>query len=553
MIFNYVYHFVLRTLLMSGLLASACGVAAAQSTVPAAPPRLSMKSMQYFAKHPNAWQQLMARLPRIQAGPAKARSAGSPWQPVTATSPASSLSAPLLLTDGTVLVQETCSSNWYKLTPDINGSYTDGSWSAIAPLPSGYAPLYFASQILPDGRLIINGGEYNFCSPVWTTLGAIYDPLADSWTPVAPPSGWTTIGDAESVVLANGTYMLASCCDSPFHAALLNASTLTWTTTGSDKFDVYDEEGWTLLPDGTVMTADGYVPIPGSIGCGTNTERYTPLTGTWASAGASPVQLSDCKGTEDSGGPSYEVGPQVLRADGSVVFFSGDASGAVAGTAIYKTTRKAWSKGPNLPKIDSQNYDLADAPAAWLPTGSILFAASPGLFNAPTHFFEFNTANKITEVADAPNAPDETSYVVNFVVLPTGQILQTDQSAAIEVFTPSGKPNSRWAPVITSLPTTLTHGNSYKVSGRQLNGVSEGASYGDDYQSATSFPLVRITNTQSKHIFYARTSGFSSDSVALKAVSTANFVVPATIETGPSTLSVVTNGIPSKAVKVTVN
>jgi hypothetical protein len=38
-----------------------------------------------------------------------------------------------------------------------------------------------------------------------------------------------------------------------------------------------------------------------------------------------------------------------------------------------------------------------------------------------------------------------------------------------------------------------------------------------------------------------------------KAIVSTNFDVTATIETGASTLQVVTNGIPSKAVSITVN
>ena len=69
----------------------------------------------------------------------------------------------LLLTDGTVIVEDFCTvpNQWYKLTPDSKGKYNDGTWSAIATMPSGYAPLFFAPQILPDGRMIVNGGEYN--------------------------------------------------------------------------------------------------------------------------------------------------------------------------------------------------------------------------------------------------------------------------------------------------------------------------------------------------------------------------------------------------------
>jgi hypothetical protein len=41
------------------------------------------------------------------------------------------------------------------------------------------------------------------------------------------PAGWTTIGDAQSVVLENGTFKLANCCTK--EQAILDATTLTWT------------------------------------------------------------------------------------------------------------------------------------------------------------------------------------------------------------------------------------------------------------------------------------------------------------------------------------
>ena len=73
--------------------------------------------------------------------------------------------------------------------------------------------------------------------------------------------------------------------------ALLNATTLTWTSTGTGKFDVNDEEGWTLLPDGNVLTVDAYVFQYDA--AGTNSEIYNTSTGTWSSAGSTVVQLWD--------------------------------------------------------------------------------------------------------------------------------------------------------------------------------------------------------------------------------------------------------------------
>jgi len=65
---------------------------------------------------------------------------------------------------------------------------------------------------------------------------------------------------------------------------------------------------------------------------------------------------------------------------------------------------------------------------------------------------------------------------------------------------------------------------------------------------------VRITNTASGHVVYARTTNPSSYAVQSgTAAESTNFKVPASIETGASTLEVVTNGIPSAPSSVTVH
>ena len=128
------------------------------------------------------------------------------WVPLTnPPNPFLGLSSPLLLTDGTVILHVPCGRAWYKLTPDRQGSYVNGTWSQIASFPAGYGPLYFSSAVLPDGRVIAEGGEYNNssganCQDAWTNLGAIFDPKTAKWTSVAPPSGWSNIGDAASVI-----------------------------------------------------------------------------------------------------------------------------------------------------------------------------------------------------------------------------------------------------------------------------------------------------------------------------------------------------------------
>src|SRR5690242_19174795 len=67
----------------------------------------------------------------------------------------------MLLTDGRVLAQGWNFSDWWTLTPDITGSYVNGTWQQVASLPPPYAPLYQAEAVMIDGRVVIQGGEYN--------------------------------------------------------------------------------------------------------------------------------------------------------------------------------------------------------------------------------------------------------------------------------------------------------------------------------------------------------------------------------------------------------
>ena len=105
-------------------------------------------------------------------------SAASPWQLLNNQPPVLDYAdcgpgTPLLLTDGTVMLADKGCQDWWKLTPDTFGSYVNGTWTQLASLPAGYSPLYHGSAVLPDGRVIIEGGEYNFLQAVWTNKGAI--------------------------------------------------------------------------------------------------------------------------------------------------------------------------------------------------------------------------------------------------------------------------------------------------------------------------------------------------------------------------------------------
>ena len=203
------------------------------------------------------------------------------WTP-TKNAPASAVAHALLLNDGSVLVNsmffENHSDPWYRLVPDKTGSYINGTWSNAGSLPSGYNPLYFASSLLPSGQVVVMGGEYNNGSAVWTTQGALYNPNSKTWSSLTAPSGWTTVGDAQSIILPNGHMMMANCCTTQEAILTLTGTTATWASTGTGKFDDNDEEGWTMLPGGKILTVDAYVP---SGCCKMGYQIYDPTTGAW--------------------------------------------------------------------------------------------------------------------------------------------------------------------------------------------------------------------------------------------------------------------------------
>ncbi len=486
------------------------------------------------------------------------------WTKAVNTPPAS-VGAMLLLTDGRVLVhsEPNCSgckgnySNWYTLTPDNTGSYINGTWTQVASLPSGYAPLFFGSAVLADGKVIIQGGEYNCtsgCASDWQSKGALYDPAANTWTSTTAPTK-SNIGDAESVVLPNGTWMLAECCaiafsDSSFPVYYyFNESTLSFTSEASSsdgKNDDFDEEGWNLLPSGEILTVDAYTS--NTVLTGTNSELYNSTTNTWSTAGSTIEQLwdSNC----DAGGGSFEVGPAVLRPDGTV-FATGASDCAAGHTSVYNSTSGTWTKGPDFPNSDAAN----DAPAALEINGNVIVEGSPfsGTFSTPSAFYEWN-GTTLTSFPNPPNVTNTASYQGHLLVLPNGQIMYTDYSTDVEFLTSEGTYSSSWQPTITSVPSTLDAGTTYTISGTQFNGLSQGAAYGDDFQDATNYPLVKIVNTGTGHVFYAKTHNHSTMGLATgSTIVSTSFDVPSGIETGVSTLYVIANGIPSAGTSVTIS
>jgi hypothetical protein len=450
------------------------------------------------------------------------------WTTLTNAPPAA-VATTLLLTDGTVLAQGVSTNKWYRLTPDAHGDYLNGTWTTLA--DSVHAPLYYASGVLRDGRVLVFGGEYDAGAAVWLLNAEMYDPVANTWTTLPTPAGWVRGGDMPGSVLPDGRFIAGQILTR--NTAIYDPTTNSWTA-AANKINTVGEESWSLLPDGTIVAVDCSNPP--------NAEKYIIAADTWVAAGATPDVLVDS---------ISEIGASVLLPDGRMFVI-----GATGPTALYTPPAVAnqpgtWTRGPTIPQVNpGEPLGAVDGPACVLPNGNVLFNAgpitNPATFKAPAYFFEYDpTNNTITAVASPVNS-NTAAYVGRMLMLPTGDVLYTSYSTTVEIYAPSGGPDPTWLPTITGAPASVRRGQTYQLAGRQINGLTQCCFYGNDATMATNYPLVRLRSVSGGDTYYCRTSNYSTMGVQTgTTIQTCNFRVPASVPIGSYCLEVVVNGIAS--------
>jgi hypothetical protein len=472
-----------------------------------------------------------------------------PWKSLTNT-PSFKVDTMLLLTDGTVMCHEYETANWHKLVPDSKGNYINGTWQPMSPMPANApltqngpvnAPLYYASAVLKDGRVFVAGGEYNGGVNLDLLAAEIYDPVANSWTSIPTPPGWTNIGDAPSCVLPDGRLLLGNIKNKK--TAIYHPVTNTWTH-GGKKHDSSSEEGWTLLPDDTILCPE--------VNSHPKAEKYKIKSNKWVKIASVPAAHDLVINVP---AVSIEIGPAILMPDDRVL-----CTGASGHNAVYHVKSGTWHPAPDFPVSGGKLMRAFDAPACLLPNGHVLCMAGPvitsgsnaGWAGQPIKIFEFNGVS-LNPVPAPANAASTLTYNCRFLLLPTGQVLYSTCTSQLQVFTPSGGPHPHWRPKIIHVPKVLHHGHSYRLRGRQINGLSQANAYGDDAQMATNYPLVRLKRVGSNKVFFCHTFDHSTMAVATgKKDHHTHFYVPYGIPVGHYELVVVANGIHSNHAKVRV-
>jgi hypothetical protein len=465
------------------------------------------------------------------------------WTPLSQAAP-HSVETMLLLTDGTVLAHsyDDPGNIWMKLTPAANGSYINGTWSTVTGM--GTNRLYFASHVMPNGKLWVLGGEYSGpnMQANWTNTGEIYDPLANAWTPIAhhPESQY---GDVPSMLLDKGK-ILAGSLTGP-SSYLYDIASNTWAKSGTKLYnDSSDEETYVKLPGGGVMSYALFKSIATN---GAYAVVYDPATGTWS--GRSP---SD--GTAQGSIPQLSSAAMGYELGGAVTLRSKDRSGqvffvgATGHTATYSVGTNTWTPGPDI--IGTYNGQSAlfgadDGPSAVLPNGHVMLAADPSPtigspFNGPTQLFDYNPdKGTIKPVKPAlPVALNDPSYVYRMLILPTGELLLSSGNSTGWVYaTPDTTPDKA-RPLVTAV--RYNGDGSFTMKGKRLNGYSAGSSYGDDAESDENYPIVRFVDQGSGNTWYARTTNWTTTGVQVPKAMRTDFTLKAGTPAG--TLAVVVSG-----------
>jgi hypothetical protein len=505
----------------------------------------------------------------------------SSWKALTGI-PSFTPETMLLMTDGTVLVHDSGGKDWYRLKPDGNAQYNTAGASWSGPFSMANTRQFFASGVLMDGRVFAIGGEFSDAGNP-TSLGEMFDPQTNTWSKLNKPAAFNFIkADVSGCILNDGRVLLGDINSS--RTAIWDPALDTWTEAGlafgtlsiPTKVGVNDEETWVLLPDETVLTIDISAP--------SFAEKYIPSTDRWVAADQTPATLTQPMAllslTDTTVTPNVqvnigEIGPAILLPNGHLFFIGGTGHTAVYTPPAVATQSGSWSAGPDLPpdtsgkNFNSPNGNIQtaiDAPAVLLPGGHVLLVGGQTVrevnngqtqfWSNPSTVFVYDPAtNGLSKLASQPPSNGGDTWTSRFLLLPTGQVLMTyEQNQTMSILTDPaviGVPNTAWKPVITAFTPVMGIGHHYKISGRQINGLSQACCYGDDAQMGTNYPLAKFTNKGSGAISYFRTFDFSTLAVATQAAVHSTLVeIPAVAALGNYTLQVVANGIASDPVDV---
>ena len=420
-----------------------------------------------------------------------------------------------LLTDGTVLSHGNGLQNWVILTPDKKGSYTTGTWKSVA--ASTYARSGATQHILKDGRFFQAGGEYingPACTPALCVTTEAYDPVANTWTALAPAP--YDIGDTGSATLASGKLIYSTRAGSEIQ--IYDPVANSWTKSpNSFPLGSGDENAWATLQNGGIL-AVGYATAGAAI--------YNPATDTWK------------KTTVPSGFDTGDTGGITQMFDGRVFVYGLNYLSYIYTPGATPDDLGSWVVGPKLQDVEAED-EYSDI----LPNGQVMGGLVHVMFGAGTVLQLFDPTTNTTSTTPPP-AGNVANIPIDYVNLPNGQVMITG-SGADYILTLSTGPQDAWRPTVSSVVFNSAT-NNYTLTGTQISGLVNGADEGDDMTMAENYPIVWLTDSAGD-VYYARSTNFSQMTPSVGSnPETCDFTLPTTVPQGSYNLFVSAVGVQSK-------
>jgi hypothetical protein len=418
------------------------------------------------------------------------------------------------------------------------------------------------TMLLPNGKILAGN--------ISNSTTNIYDPAANTWSAGgtklydrSDEEGWALLSDGSILTYDIGKSASAG----TGYAEVYNPATNTWSSispadgTASGTLPVLDDGG-ELGP--ILRLQDDRMFVIGGNG---HTALYTPSTNTWAAGpdvigtlGDNPYRFA----ADDAPAAVLPSGHVIFAADaGNQLSSTGDV--AAGSTVIANVPASAtnvlqagWAvAGAGIPpntsilSVNAGQVTMSASATTTAPGETITFG---GEFSTPTQLFDFDpvagTVSPVLPALGDRNLAGIPAFVTRMLILPMGELLFTDSSSQLWVYTPDGAPNSSLLATITQVVDN--GGSAFTLTGTQLNGQSAGATCGDDAEMDENFPIVRLVNAAG--VFYARTFNWSSVAVGISSTpETVNFTLPPGLPNGTYSLIVSGAGISSNPVTFTVS
>jgi hypothetical protein len=420
------------------------------------------------------------------------------------------------------------------------------------------------SMLLPN-RNILAGNLLN-------NTTNMYDPIANTWVPAATKfyndrSNEETFSRMSDGNILNYDVFVTPVAGNGF-AERYNPTTNAWSSitpaagTAGGALPILSSSAVGFELGGILRLYDDRMFVIGATG---HTALYSPSINSWA---AGPDMLSTLGGApflftaDDAPAAILPNGHVILAADAGLGLTSSGnitlGSNIITGIPSTASLQVGWSvtgtgvpSGTTITSVDSPTQIHINTTATATTTGvSLKFG---GLFSKPTVILDFDpVAGTISPVSPAipdPNLNNIPAFVTRMLMLPTGELLFSDSSSQLWVYTSDGSAAPPLRPAISSV--TGGGGGVFTLTGTQITGQSQGASYGDDAENDEDYPVIRLVSAGG-NVYYARTTNWNPIGVATGGIpQTVNFTLNPATPPGNYSLIVSAAGISSDAFSFT--